>query len=451
MRKEHFSISFLFLLIPIFPVSGQNSSDQKIPSFTVRDAQQYAIDHNKDLENKRLDKVRAEKDVTETLADGLPQISGEIRARRNFDVRTNVISFGLPGQEPQKSEVRFGTNYRAEGSISASQMIFDGTFFLGLKASKVYVKLSKKQYKQSKRDTRAKVAKAYYSSLVTQRNSEILAKNVEQVEKILYETKQRYKNGMVEELDVDRQRLTLQNLRNQLSKVRREANVARKLLKFQMGYPLNDSLLLQESLENKVPDLKSNKKVPESFKPEDRLSYQELSIREKLNSLNKKRHQAAYLPTVDAFATHLQLAQRDDFNFLDANEPWFPSTYTGISVNIPIFSGFRKSARVQKAKIDLKKIHNQQERLEEKIWLEVNRSRRNYNNALDRAKKQQQNLELARKIYRQSQVKYEKGVGSSLELTTAQNELFEAQSNYVNAIQDYLLAEIELEKALGNY
>lgn len=447
-----FTCIMLMLLLNGPPLDAQqNQKADKVSSFTIEQAQSYALEHNRSLQNRELDKERAEEDVTETLSQGLPQVSAEGRARRNFDVRTNVISFGLPGQEPQKSEVRFGTNYRAQASVNVSQMIFDGTFFLGLKASRVYVNLSKKQYQQSRRDTRAKVAKAYYSCLVTQRNKAILQKNVEQVEQNLYETRQRFQNGMVEELDVDRQRLTLQNLRNQLSKVSRERDVARKLLKFQMGYPIGDSLVLQESLQTQLPDLKTAKSIPSDFQPEQRLGYQELEVREKLAALSKRRYQAAYLPKLDAFATHLQLAQRDGFNFLEGSRPWFPSTYAGLSLSIPIFSGFQKSARIQKAKIDLKKLQNRKQNLEEQIRLQVQRSLRTYNNALDRAQKQQQNRDLARKIYNQAQTKYDEGVGSSLELTSAQNQLFEAQSAYINAMQDYLVAEIDLAKAVGNY
>jgi outer membrane protein len=230
-------------------IQAQNTAEDKVPKYTLKEAQTYALDHNQSLKNKKLEKRKAEEEVTQTLSQGLPQVSGEIRGRHNFDVRTNVITFGLPGQEPQKSEVRFGTNYRSQASINFSQLIFDGSFFLGLKASKVYVNLSKKEFEQSQRDTRAKVAKAYYSCLVTARNYQILKKNVQQVEQTLFETRQRYKNGLVEQLDVDRQQLTLQTLENQLSKVKREKKVARKLLKFQMGYPVKDSIRLSGKLE----------------------------------------------------------------------------------------------------------------------------------------------------------------------------------------------------------
>ncbi len=445
-------LALLFLTVTVYG-HAQNPGAEKeaIPSFSIQEAQAYALDHNRSLKNSALDRQIAKKEVTQTLSQGLPQVNGEISGRRNFDIRTNVITFGLPGQEPQKSEVRFGTNYQSEASINFSQLIFDGTFFLGLKASKVFVNLSQKQYEQSQQDTRAKVAKAYYSSLVTARNRAILKKNVAQVEQLLYETRQRYQNGLVEKLDVDRQQLTLQNLENQLRKVKREARIARKLLKFQMGYPLKDSLKLSESLETKLPDFKNRKSVPAEFKPSRRLQYQQLSIRERLATLNKKRYKAAYLPTIDAFATHLQLAQRDEFNFFEDGEPWFPSTFAGISINVPIFSGFRRSAQLQKAEIELTQIRNRQEKLKSQIWLEVRRAKRTYNNALERARNQQENLALARKIYQQSKTKYEEGVGSSLALTNAQSQLFEAQINYITAVQEYLVAEIDLEKALGNY
>ncbi len=428
-----------------------NAQDNKT-SFALEEAQQYGVEHNENMLNARLDQERAGKDVNETLSRGLPQINFEANARKNFDIRTNIISFRFPGNpEPQKSEVKFGTKYNFDAQVSASQMIFDGTFFLGLKASRTYVKLSKREAQQTQIETRSKIAKAYYSSLVTEENLRIINKNIKQVEQNLYETRELYKNGFVEELDVDRLRLSLQNLQNQQKKVKREYQVARKLLKFQMGYPVTDTIVLTDSLNKELPKNKNKKATPEDFKPNERIEYKVLKVQEKLAKLNKKQFQAGYLPKLNAFATHLQNAQRDEFNLFDENGLWFPSTYAGLSLEIPIFDGFYKSAKIQKAKIDQQKIQNQQKNLRKSIRLEVSRSLKEYNTALDRAKNQKENMELARKIYNTSQTKYKEGVGSSLEVTTAQSDLFQSQSDYINAIYDYLIAEIELNKSLAEY
>lgn len=441
----------ILLVFCLFGSSGYAQS-KDVPKMSLKEAKQYALDNNVDINNAKLDQVRAEKDVKETRANLLPQIDGEVQGRRNFDIRTNVISFQFPGTpEAQKSEVKFGTDYTAEYSINASQLIFDGSFFMGLKASKTYVQLSQKQFKQTERDIKVKVAKAYHSALVTGRNLRILKKNVKEVEQNLHETSKMYENGMVEELDVDRLRLTLQNLQNQVSEVKRERDVSRKLLKFQMGYPIKDTLGLENTLDTSLPMNKRKEMIPEDFEPSDRIELKTLDVRQKLAELNRKQFNRAYLPTVNAFATHLQNAQRNEFNFFDTDQEWFPSTYAGLQVNIPIFDGLRKSAKIQKAKIDKKKLKNREENLKESIWLEVSRSKKDYNNALARAKNQKDNLELARKIYNQTQTKYQEGVGSSIEVTQARNDLFEAQTKFINAVYDYLIAEIDLKKALGAY
>ncbi len=435
------------------------AQEKQIPVMSLKEAKNYALKHNAEVKNAELERLRAQKDVKETRAGLLPQIDGEIRGRKNFDIRTNVIKFDFPAgpgappgsSETTKSEVKFGTEFNAEASVTASQLIFDGSFFMGLKASQTYVELSRKQFEQKERDIKVKVSKAYYSTLVTSRNLSILRRNVEQVKQNLYETRQMYKNGMVEELDVDRLKLTLKKLRNQVNKVGRERDISRQLLKFQMGYPLEDSLILENTLDTSLPMNKQEKVIPDDFKPSDRVELKSLDVQQKLARLDRKRYSKGYLPTVSAFATHLQNAQREEFSFFEEDKNWFPSTYAGVSINIPIFDGLRKSAKVQKAKIRLKKLQNQEENLKKSIRLEVNRTKKDFNNALDRAQRQRENLELARKIYQQTKTKYDEGVGSSLEVTNARNDLFNAQSSYINAVYDYLIAEIELKKALGSY
>lgn len=451
----HFSIQQIFisaLIITAFSIGPAGAQNGNVPKLSLKEAKEYALENNANIKNAELDKIRAEKDVKETRANLFPQINAEIQGQRNFDIRTNVIEFDFPGQTgSRKSEVKFGTDYNADLSVNASQLIFDGSFFMGLKASKTYVQLSKKQFEQQERDTKEKVAKAYYSALVTSRNLSILRKNVDQVEQNLYETKEMYKSGMIEELDVDRLRLTLKNLKNQVKKVEREQSTSRKLLKFQMGYPIKDTIALENTLDTSLPLNKRKKVIPDNFSPSQRIELKTLNVRKRLAELNRKQYNKRYLPTINAFAGHQQLARRDEFNFFDGSQEWFPATFAGLTVSIPIFDGFRKSAQVQKAKIDKQKLENQEDNLKQSIRLEVNQAKKDYNTAIDRAKNRKENLELARKIYKQSKTKYDEGVGSSLEVTEARNDLFEAQSTYINAIYEYLIAEIDLKKALGSY
>lgn len=434
----------LLMLICIFLMLKVNAQTDQ--TFTLSQAQQYALEHNIETKNAELDNERSKKDVSETLARGLPQINASANLRKNFDIQTNIITFG--GEE---TEIKFGTEYNAEASINASQLLFDGTFFVGLRASRTYVELSTKKLEQTELETRINIAKAYYMALLASKNYEVLKQSVQQTKNSLDETKAYFKNGFVEELDVDRLQLTLNNLKTKINGIERDREVAYQLLKFQMGYPLKDTIILADKLESYVEDQKISESIIADFDVTNRIEYKILKVEEDLAYLNISQYRSTYLPKMNLFAAHSQMAMRNEFNFFDGSEDWFPATYAGIQLDVPIFQGFGRGARVQKAKIDLQKLQNQKENLENSLELEVTRSRNNYNTALENLQNQEENLNLSKKIYDRTKIKYKEGVGSSLETNTALNDYLMAQSNYFNTLYDYLIAKINLEKALANY
>lgn len=447
---KHISIiTGLLLILPFKAILGQEDS---LGSFSLQQAQQYGLEYNTRVKNSRLDRKQAKKDVNATLASGFPQINGQANFQKNFDIRTNIISFQFPqSPEPTNVEVKFGTNYTLDAQVTASQLVFDGTYFVGIKASRTYTDLTQKQLQQQETDTRANIAKAYYLAVFAEKNSKILKKNLQQIKNSLAETRKMYQNGFVEKLDVDRLQLSLTQVKNQLRTTQRQVAIAYKLLKFQMGYPIRDSLQLSQDLSSFLKRAPVTRESISRFKPSKRIDYQLLQVRENLSRLNIKKYQAGYWPKLSLFATHLQSGQRDEFNFLDENKEWYPATYGGFSLNVPIFDGFRKRAQIQKARLELEKVQNQKENLKQSIRLEARRAWKEYNDAREKIKSQEENLDLAQNIYRQTRTKYNEGVGSSLEVITAQQDLFKARATYLNAIYRLLVAKTDLKKALANY
>ncbi len=437
--------------------------------FTLEQAQQYAIENHLNAKNAQLDIDYSKKQVFETTTIGLPQVNGVINYQNFIDIPTQVApaeAFGFPDEintiiaksaqlynlplpeQPENnfSELQFGTQHNASAGLTINQLIFDGSFLVGLKAAKVYVDLSRKQKIQTETEISHNVAKAYYTALITEENLTILKKNVTLLQKTHYETSEMLKNGFVEKLDVDRLTLTLSNLETQQKNLERQAILSKELLKFQMGMAPNQEITLSDSIKLLTNNLASTLEPTIDFNK--RIEYQSLGIQLELARLNIQRYNANLLPSLGAFFNHSQNAYRDGFDFLGSEGKWYPSTVVGIQMNIPLFN-LRNMALKQQAMIDREKINNSKMYLERAITIEVTGAQINYNNAVASLETQKGNMKLAKEIYETTGIKYKEGVGSSLEVTNAQTELYKTQTNYINSLYDLLNAKSDLDKALG--
>lgn len=418
-------------------------------AFSLEEAQEYALLHSLEAENAVLDQKIAKALVVETRSTGLPQISGSADLNWYVNIPTTLVPAAFAGGSPDEFvAVQFGTKYNLTASVSASQLIFDGSYFVGLKAAKTYAELAQKQVDLTERDVVVNVEKAYYSALLSKVNLEYLEQNLVEVEQQLAETRAMYDEGFVEELDVDRVELSVNELANQISALTRQTDAALLLLKFQMNYPFDQELVLEDSLEQFVNEFTVLTPELENI-IRNRLEYRVLDIQEELYQLDKKRWLASYLPRLSAIASYQQVAQRNEFNFLEGDEEWFPTSIVGLSLQLPIFDGLYKAAKIQQAKLEREKVENQMEQLEQRIALEVTQAADDYESAWERYLNAQDNVELAENIYRKTQIKYESGVGSSLEVSTARNDLYRAQTAYFIALYDLLVSKVEYQKAIG--
>lgn len=464
-----FNIIIFTALILFYSTEGVGQ-DQKTAAYSLQQAIEYALANNTEIKVADLDVDYARKQVMETSAIGLPQVNGSLNYQNFIDIPTQIspadaFSFppeindiiaavaadkGLPlpmGSPGDVLELQFGTEHNSTVSITANQMVFNGSYIIGLKAARVYVELSRKNLQQTEKDVRHNVAIAYYTALIASESYGILQKNLENLKKIHFEATQLYENGFAEKLDVDRLTLSLSNVQTQLSNVERQMKVSTLLLKFHMGMSLNKSIMLSDSLGSmfaedaimEVPKVEFN----------NRIDYQQMKMQEQLAILNLKRYRFNQMPSIGAFFTHSQNAYRDKFNFFDNDLKWYPTTVVGLQLNVPIF-GLQNSALVQQAKINISKFGLQKKRLEEAIMLEVSQTHSEYANSINQLETQEQNLKLAQSIYNTTLIKYSEGVGGSLEVSNAQTELFTTQQNYVQALYDVLVAKSSLNKAISN-
>ncbi|MDP1725844.1 MAG: TolC family protein [Bacteroidota bacterium] len=437
------NLIFMFGILFFLVQTGKAQQDT-LKRFTLKEAVEFAKKNNFNLINSRLDMESSEKKVNEVLALGLPQVNANANLINNVTIGSNVINFG-----GQPMVIKFGTPYSSTIGLTATQLIFDGTFFLGLKASKEFVNLSKLNINRSEIETEVNVSKAYYSAILVDVKLKMLNKNIETLEKSKRDLELTFKNGLVEKIDVDRLTLQLSNLKLDRDKSIDLKLLTLMLLKFQMGINVNSNIELTDNLDDLF--LKASiESAAEKIVYENRIEYKMLQEQLTLNILDKKRYYVGYLPSLAAFYNNQRNTFGDKFGDLYKSANTFPASSVGLSLNVPIFDGLRKTAQIQQTRINIRKNENDLKNIESLIEQQVYQSRTHFSRTKEQIEIQKRNLELAQEIYNRSEIKYKNGVGSSLELTTSQSDLENARTNYLTTVYDYFVAELELKKSLGN-
>ena len=457
----------LFILT-IAILGAQFSFSQKVNEFSVIQAGEYAMKNATEVKNALLDVQIQKQSNKELTAIALPQINGSINSMHYYDIPVttlpdfispsvyNVLTnngvkngAGNPITVPSGGfgsiPARFGTAFTTSTGVDFSQLLFDGQVFVGLKARSAVLTLAAQSAEVTKEQIKTNVYKLYYQLLVGKKQMSTIDVNVERFEKLLTDTKEIYKNGFAEKLDVDKVQVQLNNLRTEKEKISNQLEVGNAALKFLMNVPQKETLILTDSLnEDKIKSLSND----DSVDYKNRKEYQQLTTAIKLNGYNVKRYQLSKYPTLAAFGTFSKNAQRNEFNFF-GNGNWFTTSFVGVKLSMPLFDGFARTARIQKAKYELAKVKNNMERLQEAIDLEAGNAKIKLKSALITLDNQKQNSLLAEKVYNSTKLKYEQGLGSNMEIYNAETELKVSQNNYYAALYDAILAKIDFLKAIG--
>lgn len=431
-------------------------------SFTLDQAVQYALDQSLSIKRSQINITDADEQIIERRATGIPQLSLGVDYNYFIDIPTQILPdflspavYGVLFQEglleprPISTDgttpAQFGTKHNLTAGLNLRTMIFDGSYFVGLKAARRYRAYVQQDLVRVRTEVRQQVIDAYLPALLIQENLRILDRNIENLSQLLFETKAQYREGFVEQLDVDRLELSLANLRTERDNLERQREVVLNVLKYVMGYPLNQPIEISGDIESVYVDA-AEADLLDPINYERRPEYKVASIGVELNELNVDLFRSTYLPTLNAFGSY----QQSMFANKLSEGQWFPTTVVGLNLNVPIFDGLNKKAKIQRARLDLELAQNQRTELQRVIDMEVLNARINYLNAQERMRSQQKNMALAERIYQTTQVKYREGVGSSLEIVQAEQSLYQTQQNYQQALYDLLTAKTALDKALGN-
>lgn len=427
---------------------------QEITRMTLNEAMEYAVQNNSDIRKAQLDIANAEQRIFLSRSSGLPQINGDISYQRYLARPTQALpeEFVALARDPMTGElppgfsreVSFVLKNSFSAGISLRTMIFDGSFFTGLEAAKEYRELVQLQLEAKQKELKDNTIDAYLPALLLEESVKMMEKNITNLEKIRFETSELYKEGFVEQLDVDRLDLSIANLKVEKDNLLRQRETVINVVKFSIGYPMNQPLELSSTMQDLMADV-SSEDLTGAINYNVRPEYITITKAVELNELNVRYNRSGYLPTANLIGSFQESWQGDSFS----DGFWFPTAILGVQVSIPIFDGYRKRSNIQMARLDTELSKIQQQDLERAITLEVQNARSSYLAAKERLDSQDKNINLAQKIYDTAQIKYKEGVGSSLELTQAEQSLFQTQQNYIQAQYEVLTAVMTLRKALG--
>lgn len=421
-------------------------------SFNLKEAQAYALSNNEEVKNSILDIESAKKRIWESTSIGLPQVNAGGDFQYFIDVPTSVAEasfFNPQAPEGELVDFRLGTDYNAKAEISVSQLIFDGSYFVGLKAAKNFKTLVEKQLSQKKTDVYFRITNAYIGVLIAEENLKLIDSLVTTTDKLYQSIKKVYENGLTSEIEVDQIELSLNNVKNAKLRAKRNLSLSKNVLKFQMGYPLESEIELSDNLDDFMVDVKKDLGVLQEGFIRNHIDYLVLQEQRDLNELNRQLERVKNYPSIGAFFTHNQQAFRNEFDFFSGGD-WFPTTIVGLNINIPITSSGMRNAREAQKKIVVKQMDNNLQLMERSLTLQFKQARTRYENAYEVYESEKRSLEVSEKIYKNSIVKKNQGFEGALQVTQAQNQYIYAQQSYVGALYELLEARNELKKLMNN-
>ena len=437
----------ILLILLILTSFSLKSQSQKL---SLSECIDLAIENNENLKNSILEEKISKALSNEYLSIGFPQINFDGGIKYNHEVPKSLLDISrfMPGvPEGTEQEVQFGQAYDGRVDLFVNQMIFNGSYFVGLSAAKELVKLSEKMTKRNVIDIHESVSKAYYTTLNTKSRVDLVNSNIDRLDALLKQTKSLYENGFVEKLDLDRIQVSFNNLKSEKIKADRLYDLSLAVLKFQTGISVDKKIeLIEEFNEELVTAFTFDLN---EFDYSKRIEYSILQTDKNLKFYELKNNRSQYLPQVYANYNYGYNTSASQSNIFFESDRWKKFGTFGLQVIVPIFDGFLKRSRINQSKFKIEQVENQMLFLERSINLQINQSLAAYQNSKESLKIASENLVLAQDVYFASEKKYAQGVGSNLELIDSNNSLKIAQNQYYNSLYESIISIIDIKKTLG--
>lgn len=443
MKKTH----VIALLAFTIGLNAQQKSTKQSYSYSLNKAIEYALTHNYNAINAARDIDAAKKKKWETTTIGLPQINAAVGYQNNIELQKSLIPAEFFGGQPGEfAEVAFGTKQNMSASTTVSQLIFNGSYLVGLQSAKVYLQISENAKIKTNQEIREMVINAYGNVLLAEESIAILEKNKANLEKTLNETNQIFKNGLIEEENVEQLQITLATIKSAQENVKRQKTIATNMLKLVLGIAMENDLTLTDKLNTLAQNNIDLGLAQATFLVENAIDYKiqdNLVESKKLLVLLEKSNA---LPTLAAAYNLGYNAFGNQFKFFNSNQRWLNYSNVGLNLNIPIFSSLGRTAKTQQAKIALEQAKTQMLQVEQTLKLQFEKAKSDYEYSLEQLNTTKSSLTLAERIENKQQTKLKEGLSSSFDLSEAQRQLYTAQQNYLQAMLDVINKKATLEK-----
>ncbi|WP_264548667.1 TolC family protein [Flavobacterium sp. N2820] len=427
-----------------------NAQDKKETySFTLQQAIDHAIENNYSSINAKRDIEAAKQKKWETTASGLPQITSNLQYLNNLDFQVQGVSGNAfnPGGDPNEiSTIAFGTKHSANASATLNQLIFDGSYIVGLQSAKVYLQISQNAKEKTDLEIKEMVTNAYGNVLLARESVLIFEKNKTTLEKTLFETSETFKNGLTEEENVEQLQITLTQLKSSLSNAQKRAEIALNLLKISMGIDINNDVTLTEKLDDLAVKNVDLAVLAQEFDSTSSIDYKIQQNNEESKRLLLKLERFRALPTIGAQLNYGANTFSNEFDIISTQQKWYNYSNFGVNISLPIFSSFRDKARTQQAKIAFEQAKTQLTETEQRLKLQFQQAKTDYEFSIEQYAASKSNLKLAERIEGKQQIKFKEGLSTSFEFTEAQRQLYTAQQDYLQAMIDVLNKKATLDK-----
>jgi outer membrane protein len=447
------------------------NAQEKTMTLSLKEAINFALKNSYDAKAAKNDIKSAKETVWETTAIGLPQINAAVDYQKflkqpvsllpaaAFDNRESVVEtvedfFDITRESSPAAPdgfipVVFGTKQNINVSVTLTQLLFDGSYLVGLQASRTYLKISKQAEEKTALLTREAVINAYGNVLVTENSISILESNITILQKNYEDAKKIYENGFNEEEDVEQLEITLGNVKSQLNSVKRMKDIAYQMLNLSLGNTINTTLILTDSLDGLVETNINLELISSEFSFSDHIDFRISENNREGSRLMVKLEQSKALPSLGAFVNYGNQAFSDSFSFFNSDQQWFGSSLLGVSLNIPVFSSFSRKSKTAQAKIALENADIRLEETKQRLSLLAEKAKSEYQLSIENYSTAKRNVGLAERIEKKQRIKFFEGISSSFDLLQAQNQLYTQQQNYIQSMLDVIARKATLENALN--
>jgi len=430
MKKK---IVFALSLLLMFSTWGKAQQKQ---SFDLEGAKKQAIQYNRMLKNSAMAIDKAQYQLKEAISGGLPQISSKLDY-------TNALGAKLTIRfDPNAPATEIPIKPSSQFNLQVGQLLFNGSYFVGLELAKLGKTLTEKNYEKTEQDVLAQVTGSYYLVLVSGELLNLMNKNTDNLKEVYRKTEAMVNVGMLEKTDLDQLSVQIAALENAVSNSGRQLEMARNMFRLQLGMEANQDFELSGSLEQVMGMVKGTLTNPGIFDISANKDYQLIELQEQMSQKQVKMQNAAYLPTLTGFYSRTEKIIKPNFDMS-------PKDMVGANLSIPIFSGGQRKAKVDQAKIDLETMRNTRAFMSEQLQIQERQLQYNLKSANETWLNQVRNLEVAKSVYANLKRKFEQGMISGLELVSADNNYVKAQTDYISSVFQVLQATVELDKING--